>query len=104
MVVVHHEDNGAVRIHDATRAGSVKDKVAPTASSDAAHIRPRCASMMERQIANPMPIPFSLVVKKASKILSVSFTPGPLSRTSTRTVSGLGCFEQVKSFLGRSTT
>src|ERR1700733_10021559 len=60
--------------------------------------------MMERQIANPMPIPLSFVVKKGSKILSGSFRPAPESRTSTKTVSGLGRLEQMKRFLGRSTT
>ena len=56
--------------------------------------------MMERQIANPMPIPFSFVVKKASKILSGSFRPVPESRTSTRTVSGLCSFGTNEEFLG----
>jgi hypothetical protein len=36
---------------------------------------------MERGTANPPPIPLALVVTKASKILSVSSKPGPLSIT-----------------------
>ena len=39
--------------------------VAPGPTLDDAHIRPPCASMMERQIDNPIPIPLGLVVKKA---------------------------------------
>src|SRR5258708_25120595 len=105
VIVIHHEDDGAVGVHDVARrvaAGSVKEKVVPALSSDAAHSRPRCASMMERQTANPMPIPFSFVVKKASKTFSGSFRPTPQSRISTRTVSGLCRFEEMKSFFGRS--
>ena len=45
--------------------GSVNENVAPGPALDDAHIRPPCASMMERQIDNPMPIPFGLVVKNA---------------------------------------
>jgi len=53
--------------HDAfSRAGgTVNANVAPGPALDDAHIRPPCASMMEREIDNPMPIPLVLVVKKA---------------------------------------
>jgi hypothetical protein len=63
--------------------------------------KPRCASVMERQITSPMPIPLSFVRKKASKILSGSSRPRRQSRTSTRTLSGLCFFERMKSFLGQ---
>jgi hypothetical protein len=45
--------------------GSVNANVAPGPALDDAHIRPPCASMIERQIDNPIPIPLGLVVKKA---------------------------------------
>jgi len=42
MVVIHHEDNWAVGVHDAkpALAGRVKEKMAPGPSRVAAHSRP----------------------------------------------------------------
>jgi len=45
--------------------GTVNANVAPGPALGDAQIRPPCASMMERQIDNPIPIPLGLVVKKA---------------------------------------
>jgi len=39
----------------------------PSAQSLSARIRPWWASMIERYIGNPMPMPVSLVVKKLSR-------------------------------------
>ncbi len=49
-----------------------------------AEICPPCASMIERQIGSPMPMPVDFVVKKLSnKCCSASFEmPGPVSSTS----------------------
>jgi hypothetical protein len=43
-------------------AGRVNWKLAPRGTVAAAHTRPPCASMIERQIDSPMPIPPGLVV------------------------------------------
>ena len=40
-------------------------ELAPWGTFAVAHSRPPCASMIERQIESPMPIPPDLVVKKA---------------------------------------
>ena len=42
MIVIHHEDNGAVGVHDATPAwtGRVKEKLVLGPSPDVAHSRP----------------------------------------------------------------
>src|ERR1035441_7328250 len=70
-----------------TLIGSLPQNVAPGLSPDAAQRRPLCAWTIERQIASPIPMPFSFVVKKASKTVSGSFNPTPESCISTRTVS-----------------
>jgi hypothetical protein len=45
-------------------------------------IVPPCAAMIDWQMARPMPMPSSLVVKKLSKIgRDFRWMPGPLSRT-----------------------
>src|SRR5260370_4883402 len=64
-------------------AGTVKQNLAPRGWLSAAHKRPWCASMMERLIRSPMPVPCVLVVKKAVKILSACCggSPTPLSLT-----------------------
>jgi hypothetical protein len=48
-------------------AGSVNLNVAPPLAFDEAHSFPPWASMIERLIGNPIPIPPGLVVKKGSK-------------------------------------
>ena len=72
-------------------AGSVNWKTVPPAALGEAQMRPRCDSMIDRQIASPIPVPFALVVKNASKICSLSFapSPGPESSIHTSTPSGL---------------
>src|SRR5579871_5202366 len=47
---------------------NVKQKRAPMGSRLSTQMRPSCASMMLRQIASPMPVPCSLVLKKGSNI------------------------------------
>jgi choline dehydrogenase-like flavoprotein len=43
-------------------AGRLNSKIAPRGTFAFAHSRPPCASMIERQIASPMPMPPDLVV------------------------------------------
>ena len=66
-----------------TSVGKVKRKVAPRPSLAVAHNRPPCDSTMERLMANPIPLPCDLVVKKAEKICSVFSvgSPTPVSLT-----------------------
>ena len=75
--------------HDAafTSIGNVKMNVAPCGSFFSAHNRPPCDSTIERQIASPMPMPFSFVVKNGSNILSGNSTPRPRSLISVWTTS-----------------
>ena len=56
------------------------------------HSRPSCASMMDRQIASPIPIPSDLVVKSGANIRSRScaLIPEPVSATDTVTRSPSG--------------
>ena len=63
--------------------GNVKQNLAPRGELSAAHKRPPCDSTMERLIDNPMPLPWGLVVKNASKICSVFSlgNPTPVSLT-----------------------
>src|ERR1700686_614302 len=60
-----HEFN----FHSLTSFGSVNWKVAPRSELAAAHRRPPWDSIMDRLIDSPMPVPWDLVVKNASKIL-----------------------------------
>ena len=50
--------------------GREKLKVAPRGSFDVAHSRPPCASMIERLIDSPIPVPSGFVVKNALKTSS----------------------------------
>src|SRR5262245_16782208 len=111
MVVVNHKDNRIVRFHNRWTSfnsslcrGSVKDMVVPNVSFGVAHSLPLCPSTIDRQIARPIPIPLSFVVKKGSKIFSQSFRPTPLSSISTRAVVGPSCCERITILLGRSVT
>src|SRR5262249_13256492 len=65
--------------------GRAMRKVAPGPSLDVAHIRPPCASTIERQIERPMPMPPSRVVKKGvnSRAEAAGSRPMPESRTTT---------------------
>src|SRR5215467_5536236 len=109
MVVVDNEDNGIVRFHVCLTSislwvcsGNVKRKVVPKVAFGVAHSLPLCPSTMDRQIAKPIPIPFSFVVKKGSKAFSQSVRPTPLSSISTRAVVGVSCCELIKILFGRS--
>src|SRR4051812_19345346 len=70
FIVIHEEDDMVFDRHVAAFAstGKVKMNVAPCGSFASAHNRPPCDSTIERQIASPMPIPCSFVVKNGSKI------------------------------------
>ena len=70
---------------DCSSIGSITQKTAPRGSFAVAQSRPPCASTIERQINNPMPEPFDLVVSKASKMRAkfAGGSPGPESLTST---------------------
>src|SRR5258708_39628102 len=67
-VIIHYKNNMVLRVHagSAARMGRVKLNVAHSVSLVVADRRPSCASAIERQIARPMPIPFSFVVKNGS--------------------------------------
>src|SRR5215472_17598910 len=55
-----------VDLHTAAANRSVKATVAPHVSLLTAQRRPPCDSMIERQMASPIPIPCCLVVKNGS--------------------------------------
>src|SRR5258706_9951334 len=56
-VVIHHVDDLLTHRHDPSPAasGSLRATVAPRIALLAAHRRPPCDSMIERQMASPMP-------------------------------------------------
>ena len=89
FIVIDDEDDMVVRRHGAAFAsiGNVKMNVAPCGSFFSAHNRPPCSSTIERQIASPMPMPFSFVVKNGSNILSGKSMPWPRSLISVWTTS-----------------
>src|SRR5260370_35973858 len=66
--------------------GSVKLNTAPRGVLLVAQTRPWCASTIQREIASPMPMPVSLVVKNGSNTRSTSSSPLPVSRVSINTV------------------
>src|ERR1700692_4838838 len=67
--------------------------MAAPCASFAAQMRPSCASMIERQIESPMPIPLDFVVKKASnsRCAFSSENPTPQSVTVTCTCCASFC-------------
>src|SRR5260370_19949045 len=76
---------------EARFAGKAKLKRAPPRPDLlSASMWPSCASMMDRQIDRPMPMPVSFVVKKLSKRRGRcdGSIPGPLSSIMQHTVSG----------------
>src|SRR5438309_6308442 len=76
------------------RAGRTNWNVAPAPALREAHKRPRWASMIDRLIESPMPIPPGLVVKNASNRRDEwsGSNPTPASSTATRTESAAyGC-------------
>src|SRR5690606_34251899 len=76
-IVVHDENDVIVPCHHAgsVSIGRVKTNVAPRGSPFSAHSRPPWDSMIDWQIASPMPIPCSFVVKNGSNILSGNAIP-----------------------------
>src|SRR6185369_3948976 len=52
---IQRRPSGSKRIHDPSPEGSMNWKTAPGATVALAHNRPPCASMIERQIDNPIP-------------------------------------------------
>jgi hypothetical protein len=57
--------------------------------------------MIERQIARPIPIPFSLVVKKAWKALRILYSDSVISSLNKGGIGALR-IDRIKSFFGRS--
>src|SRR6201987_2863059 len=83
-----HHQSPKITLHmtnavSVTSIGKVKWKVAPRPPLVVAHNRPPCDSTIERLMANPIPLPCGLVVKKAEKIWSKfpAGSPGPGSLT-----------------------
>src|SRR5204862_8287592 len=71
----------------AAAGGKPIRKTDPRPMWDSTVRRPLCASMIDRQIDKPMPIPWAFVVKKGSKMRPAVFSssPGPESSTEIRT-------------------
>src|SRR5215472_16442469 len=76
----HRTDNGA-------QVSSVKLNVVPGPLLRAAHTRPPCASIMDRQIDSPIPIPLGLVVRNGLNSLSAISGSMPLPRSCTATTT-----------------
>src|SRR5260370_5411005 len=74
---VSHSGPAPALFASPTAAGRVNWKTAPFGRFGDAQSRPPCASMIERQIDNPIPMPCGLVVKNAPKSLSVCARPNP---------------------------
>ena len=105
-IVVDHEHD-AVRIAHSLGAvtGKAKWNTAPRGWFLAAHSRPPCASMIDRQIGSPIPIPCGLVVKKGANNRSACLPasiPGPVSSTDTRSSPGFESVDRIMSRLGSS--
>ena len=67
----------------APSAGSINQKTAPCGLFGATHTRPSCASIIERQIDRPIPIPPDFVVKNGSNIRSMLCEPIPVPVSAT---------------------
>jgi hypothetical protein len=80
--------------------------VAPWGTFAVAHSRPPWASMIERQIESPIPMPLDLVVKKAvnSRSASSAEIPTPQSVTLTSACSFSSRSDRITSSRGRSVT
>src|SRR6266436_8005809 len=74
-----------------TAVGKVKWNVAPRPLFAVAHKRPPWDSTMERLMDNPMPLPWGLVVKNASKICSVFSLGRPTPVSLTEISAGPSC-------------
>ena len=73
------------RVYDVVsrHAGNVNSNVLPAPELRLAHMRPPCCSMIDRQIDSPMPMPWDLVVKNASKMRLIFFGSIPVPESST---------------------
>src|SRR5207302_856555 len=78
-VIVQYIDDRATGAHcfPSIARGIAKLKTVPATGPGDPHKRPWCASMIDLQIESPIPIPSSLVVKKASNTFSKSEIPIP---------------------------
>src|SRR3954467_7044762 len=86
--------------------GSVNSNVAPKGTFGVTHSRPPWASMIERQIESPIPMPLDFVVKKASNsrpAFSVEI-PTPQSVTLTCTCCVSSWLDWITSWRERSVT
>src|SRR5580698_8146887 len=90
-VVIDDEYDWLLLLHSrgSSPLGSVNWKIAPPDPFDSAHKRPPCASMIDRLIESPMPVPVVRVVKNGSnnRAFTSSLKPAPESCTDTRTVT-----------------
>ena len=83
-IVIHHEHDGVLDTHSlCARWAGRTGKTAPRGSFFSAQSLPPCASMIDRLIGNPIPMPCGLVVKKGANNLSAcsASIPGPVSFT-----------------------
>src|SRR5207245_11800340 len=105
---VRHRETGHRKppraCHRAT--GSEKWNIEPYGAFGVAHIAPPCASTIERQIDNPMPLPPGFVVKNAlnNSTRWSAAMPMPVSCTLISTSSSLSGQERIASSRGRSET
>src|SRR5437773_6297222 len=90
-IVIYDEYDMVVRRHAAAFAstGRAKMNFVPCGLFFSSHSRPPCDSTIERQIASPIPMPLSFVVKNGSNILSGNSTPGPRSLISVSIASAI---------------
>ena len=78
-VIIDDKHDVILRTHGESLAeiGSVKLNVVPRGLLFVAQSRPLWASTIQRQIARPIPMPSSLVVKNGSNTCSTSLSPLP---------------------------
>jgi hypothetical protein len=84
-VVIDYINDRIRFFHAGTLAvqGRVNWKTDPSFGDDSAQSRPPCASMIDRLIGRPIPMPCARVVKKGSKsrVINSGDTPTPVSIT-----------------------
>ena len=87
-------------------AGSEISKTDPRLEADRSERRPLWASMIDRQIDRPMPVPSDFVVKNGWKMRSAfsGSIPGPESSTMINTPSGSRIADFTRSVRARSVT
>src|SRR5262245_15484304 len=82
QVVIHQIHNWCIQIgHVTTVVGNVKANTEPPAGSRSKQSWPSWYSMIERQMASPMPMPFAFVVKNGVKSCGSSATEMPAPRS-----------------------